>query len=72
MLLLIVSVQPTHPVIEIDSSRLEVGTTQETSVVCSVAIARPAVGMKWYLGDEDITKMSENVETLTDDQVWCW
>ncbi|XP_045115621.1 fasciclin-3-like isoform X3 [Portunus trituberculatus] len=64
----VVTIQPTSPLIMIDTSRLEVVTTEERSVVCSVEIARPAVGMKWYLGDEDITKMSENVETLTDDQ----
>lgn len=71
-LLLIISVQPTPPIIEIQSSRLEVGTTEDTTVGCSVAAARPAVAMKWYLGDEDITAMSEKEETLTDDQVWCW
>ncbi|XP_063881303.1 fasciclin-3-like isoform X4 [Scylla paramamosain] len=64
----VVTIQPTRPIIEIDTSPLEVDTTEDNTIVCSVAAARPAVGMKWYLGNEDITKMSEKVETLTDDQ----
>lgn len=65
--LLFVSVKPTNPVLEIDSQRnLIVNSEEERPVVCSVAAARPAVGIRWYLGDSDVTASAETEETPTD------
>ncbi|KAG0726528.1 Fasciclin-3 [Chionoecetes opilio] len=62
----VVTIKPTNPVLEIDNQRNLDVNTEEKQVVCSVAAARPAVDMSWYLGDRDITASSEKVETLTD------
>lgn len=35
-------------------------------MVCSVAAARPAVSIRWYLGDSDVTASAETEETPTD------
>lgn len=62
-----ISVKPTNPVLEIDNQRnLMVNSEQETPVVCSVAAARPAVVIRWYLGDNDVTASAETEETPTD------
>lgn len=62
-----ISVKPTNPVLEIDSQRnLVVNSEVETPVVCSVAAARPAVVIRWYLGDSDVTASAETEETPTD------
>lgn len=62
-----VSVKPTNPVLEIDNHRnLIVNSEEERPVVCSVAAARPAVVIRWYLGDNDITASAETEETPTD------
>ncbi|XP_050691455.1 uncharacterized protein LOC126983048 isoform X4 [Eriocheir sinensis] len=63
----VVTIKPTNPVLEIDSQRnLIVNSEEERPVVCSVAAARPAVAIRWYLGDTDITASAENEETPTD------
>ncbi|KAK8740397.1 hypothetical protein OTU49_002893 [Cherax quadricarinatus] len=63
----IVTIKPTSPILEVDSSRgLVVTNEDETPVKCSVAAARPAVGIRWYLGDRDITVSAETEETPTD------
>lgn len=38
---------------------------------CVVAAARPAVGIRWFLGDKDVTVMAETEETPTDNEVSC-
>ncbi|XP_066990104.1 fasciclin-3 isoform X5 [Macrobrachium rosenbergii] len=53
----VVTIKPTTPVLEIEQSggTLEVSNDEETEVKCSVAGARPAADIRWYLGDKDIT-----------------
>lgn len=56
--------------LELDNSQmLEVTNDVETAVKCVVAAARPAVGIRWYLGDKDVTVMAETEETPTDNDV---
>ncbi|XP_069195470.1 fasciclin-3 isoform X8 [Procambarus clarkii] len=64
----IVTIKPTSPILEVDTSSggLEVTSEDEKPVKCSVAAARPAVGIRWYLGDRDITTFAETEETPTD------
>ncbi|XP_027225926.1 fasciclin-3 isoform X24 [Penaeus vannamei] len=65
----IVTVKPTYPVLEVDNSQLlEVTSEEETPVKCVVAAARPAVGIRWFLGDKDVTVMAETEETPTDNE----
>lgn len=65
-----ISVKPTYPVLEVDNSQLlEVTSDEETPVKCVVAAARPAVGIRWFLGDKDVTVMAETEETPTDNEV---
>ncbi|XP_037795491.1 uncharacterized protein LOC119590818 isoform X6 [Penaeus monodon] len=65
----IVTVKPTYPVLEVDNSQLlEVTSDEETPVKCVVAAARPAVGIRWFLGDKDVTVMAETEETPTDNE----
>ncbi|XP_063605376.1 uncharacterized protein LOC134780543 isoform X4 [Penaeus indicus] len=65
----IVTVKPTSPVLEVDNSQLlEVNSDEETPVKCVVAAARPAVGIRWFLGDRDVTVMAETEETPTDNE----
>jgi len=62
----IVTVKPTSPFLELDSSVLEVTSGIETDVRCVVGAARPAVNIRWFLGDKDVTLMAETEETPTD------
>ncbi|KAK7071529.1 hypothetical protein SK128_013945, partial [Halocaridina rubra] len=64
----IVTIKPTTPRLEVDSSPgyLEVSSDEESDVRCSVAAARPAVGIRWYLGERDITVFAKTEETPTD------
>ncbi|XP_047499410.1 uncharacterized protein LOC125045879 isoform X6 [Penaeus chinensis] len=65
----IVTVKPTYPVLEVDNNQLlEVNSDEETPVKCVVAAARPAVGIRWFLGDRDVTVMAETEETPTDNE----
>ncbi|XP_042882947.1 uncharacterized protein LOC122259983 isoform X7 [Penaeus japonicus] len=65
----IVTVKPTYPILEVDNSQLlEVTSDAETPVKCVVAAARPAVGIRWFLGDKDVTVMAETEETPTDNE----
>lgn len=65
----IVTIKPTSPLLEVDTSRgvLEVSNEEESDVKCSVAAARPAVGIRWFLGDRDITVFADSEETPTDE-----
>ncbi|XP_068225292.1 fasciclin-3-like isoform X3 [Palaemon carinicauda] len=53
----VVTIKPTTPVLEIEQNGgiLEVSNSEETEVKCSVAGARPAADIRWYLADQDIT-----------------
>ncbi|XP_042220772.1 uncharacterized protein LOC121865434 isoform X5 [Homarus americanus] len=63
----IVTIKPTSPILEVDNQRsLDVTNEDETPVKCSVAAARPAVIIRWYLGDRDVTVSAETEETPTD------
>ncbi|KAK3875846.1 hypothetical protein Pcinc_019299 [Petrolisthes cinctipes] len=63
----IVTVKPTSPVLEIDDRRsLTVNGNSETPVQCSVAAARPAVTIRWFLGNRDVTVSAATEETPAD------
>lgn len=64
----IVTIKPTSPILELDDGQgsFLVTSEDETPIKCSVAAARPAVGIRWYLGETDITASAEKEETPTD------
>ena len=62
--------KPTRPILEVESaSMLEVVSGMENSVRCVVEAARPAVALRWFLGEEDITVQAATEETPTNDAV---